>query len=93
LKPLEFWVLTPAELAPYVESRIKWRKWEMKIEDQRFGMICATIANVNRDPKKTKPYTPAHFFDLGDAPKQPERPDPISFVASMNRLVVAKGAI
>ena len=93
MKPLEFWQLTPAELAPYVESRIKWRKWEMKIEDQRFGMVCATIANVNRDPKKTKPYTPAHFFPDDSKPKTHERPDPISFVDSMNRLVVVKGMV
>ena len=65
----------------------------MRIENERVGMVCATIANVNRDPKTTKPYTPAHFFDLGDTPKQPERPDPISFVDSMNRLVGVMGAV
>ncbi len=34
-------------------------------EYYRAGMICATIANVQRDPKKrATPYTPEDFFPM-----------------------------
>jgi len=37
--------------------------WGCEIEDWRAGMIAATIANVNRDPKKQrKPYEPQDFM-------------------------------
>ncbi len=87
---MEFWESTPAELVPYIESRVNWVRSEMRIENERIGLICATIANVHRDPKKTKPFTPSDFFDLGDgASNEPKRPDPQAFFDQMQRLVMA----
>lgn len=31
-------------------------------EDRRAGEIASIIANVNRDPKKSEPFYPYHFF-------------------------------
>jgi len=63
----------------------------MRIENERIGMVCATIANVNRDPNKTQPYTPDFFFNLdGDGTaKAPERPDPVAFFDQMQRLTLS----
>ena len=44
--------------------------WGADAEDWRAGMIAATIANANRDPKRRrKPYEPQDFMPRRDAPK------------------------
>ena len=41
----------------------------MQIENERTGLICATIANVNRNPKKRSiPYKPSDFVNCGKHP-------------------------
>jgi hypothetical protein len=52
----------------------------MQMENERVGLICATIANVNRDPKK-KPtaYVPSDFVNCGkvdDAKQIKKKNDP-----------------
>lgn len=43
-----------------------WELWEMyrgksELTWQPISVLCCLIANVNRDPKKTKPFVPADF--------------------------------
>lgn len=41
-----------AELEPFGEERADWRA----------GMVASVIANVNRDPKKGRPFQPRDFM-------------------------------
>ncbi|MGE5585721.1 MAG: hypothetical protein ACM309_09385 [Bacillota bacterium] len=48
--------------------------WGTEVEDWRAGLIAATIANANRDPKKRrKPYEPQDFMPRRDAPAREEQ--------------------
>lgn len=41
--------------------------WGTEVEDWRTGLIAATIANANRDPKKRRrPYEPQDFMPCRD---------------------------
>jgi hypothetical protein len=65
LTPAEFWDLTPAEFRTYIQIRDEWRIKEMEIENQRFGQICATFANVFRNKKeKSSPYVSSDFLSM-----------------------------
>lgn len=56
-----FWQLTPAELCIEIES---WDK-RQELEDYRVGLICAVIAEPNRDSSKHKqPFTPQDFMPV-----------------------------
>ena len=52
-----FWTLTPHELATVLKIRAK----EAEAESLRFGLVAATIVNVNRK-KGTRPVQPRDFF-------------------------------
>lgn len=59
--------LTPAQFAALVKRKIV----SDEREDLRAGMICAVIANVNRNPKKRlAPFEPGDFFSIGESPKK-----------------------
>lgn len=45
LKPLEFWDMTPSEFQPYINARSKLREDDMKIENQRIGLLAAILQN------------------------------------------------
>ena len=53
-----FWAMTPLQFhvlhKRYVQAE--------KRADYRSGVVAAILANVNRDPKKSKPYKPEDFF-------------------------------
>jgi len=54
-----FWQLTPAELCIEIESSVK----RQEMEDYRIGLLCAVIAEPNRDARKhKKPFTPQDFM-------------------------------
>lgn len=56
-----FWQLTPAELCIEIEA---WNQ-RQQIEDYRVGLLCAVIAEPNRDSKKHKqPFTPQDFMPV-----------------------------
>ena len=68
--------MTVRELLARIDSRelTEWmafyelEPWGSEIDDHRAGTIAATIANVNRDPKKkSMPYTWDDFFDRGSS--------------------------
>ena len=56
-----------------------WRlePWGAEIEFWRAGMIAATIANANRDPKRQRrPFEPSDFMPQFDRPEdQGQSPD------------------
>lgn len=55
----EFWDTTPIELEDLLEQYTV----KQDLENFRVGMICATLANLKRDPDKVPdPFTPEHFF-------------------------------
>ena len=42
-------------------------------QDYRAALICSVIANVNRDPEKTKPFTPDDFMPKVQEEQTPEQ--------------------
>lgn len=55
----EFWALTPAQFLALLERN------HLQEERSLYGaaMVCSTIANANRDPRKRiKPYSPLDFL-------------------------------
>ena len=62
--------MTVRELLQRIESRelTEWmayfelEPWGSEVDDHRFGVVTSTIANVNRDPKKSMAYKPEDFF-------------------------------
>jgi hypothetical protein len=46
----------------------------MQIENERAGLICSVIANVNRNPKKkATPYKPSDFVNCGKSTDENEQ--------------------
>lgn len=65
--------LTSRELLDWMAF---WRlePWGAEIESWRAGMIAATIANANRDPKRQrKPFEPSDFMPRFDGLDEPEQ--------------------
>lgn len=63
--------MTVRELLQRIDSRelTEWaayfalEPWGTEVEDWRAGLVAATIANANRDPKKRRrPYEPKDFM-------------------------------
>lgn len=59
-------------------------------EDLRAGTVAAIIANANRDPKKSSPYSADDFFpeyeeDEDDENDEGEYPEPVSIVSYRKR--------
>ena len=83
-----FWQLTPAELCIEIEA------WDQRqeMEDYHVGLICAVIAEPNRDAKKRKqPFTPRDFMPTRDKEeiKTPPRQDwheQLSIVERLNKV-------
>ncbi|MEW6048249.1 MAG: hypothetical protein AB1609_17530 [Bacillota bacterium] len=48
--------------------------WGTEVEDWRAGLVAATIANANRDPKRRRrPYEPRDFMPRRDGPAVEEQ--------------------
>ncbi len=68
---IKFWQLTPAELCLELEA---WDK-RQEIEDYRTGLICAVIAEPNRDAKRRKqPFTPQDFMPVRGSKRETSSP-------------------
>ena len=74
--------MTVGELLSRISSRelTEWmaffslEPWGTEVEDWRAGLIAATIANANRDPKKRrKPYEPQDFMPRYEKPQVEEQ--------------------
>lgn len=67
--------------------------WGAEREDLRSGIVAATVANVNRDPKKRpRPYTPEQFMpQLGAIPDDDEVTDEEAALAHAARIEEALG--
>lgn len=74
--------MTVGELLRRISSRelSEWavyfqlEPWGCEVEDWRAGLIAATIANANRDPKKRRrPYEPRDFMPQHEKPRVEEQ--------------------
>ena len=71
--------MTPVEINLEIEIYMERLKQDLYDDDYRTGMICATVANVNRDPKKKRePWKPEDFMpqrgpkeELKNEPQKP----------------------
>jgi hypothetical protein len=56
--------MTPAEFVPYINARIKWHEEQTRMENDRIGLICATLQNgiPTYTPKKIKAHHPGDYF-------------------------------
>lgn len=75
LTPAEFGDLTPAEFVPYIDARIEREKEQTKMENERIGLICATLQNgipVVMVRKTTANRKPSDYFGQ---PKKAEEPE------------------
>lgn len=54
----EFLKRTPHEVSLLMDANIT----RLEIEDGRFGVLCSLIANIHRDKKKGKGFTPVDFM-------------------------------
>jgi hypothetical protein len=65
LTPAEFGDLTPAEFTPYINARIE----REKVENERIGLICATLQNgipVVMVKKTGNERKPSDYFGNGE---------------------------
>lgn len=75
LKPFEFWGMTPAELEPYIEAHIKREEDKIRMENERIGLICATIQNgvpVGFLKSGAKKHKATDYFKSPDASDAPD---------------------
>lgn len=63
----EFWGLTFKEF----DALLKRQAANIERQDFRAGLICAVLANINRDPKKSKVFTPQDFMPSKPKPAAP----------------------
>lgn len=54
----QFWNLTLAQFDALVKRKLLEKEWQ----DFRAGLICSTMVNLLKDPKKRKRYTPEDFM-------------------------------
>ena len=56
--------------------------------DMRAGMICATIANVHRDPKRSEPFDPFMFMPAMALDRRPKAAE--QSIAEMENALLAR---
>ena len=69
-----------------LDELIKRHLAKQEREDFRAGIVCATLANINRDSKKQrKPFTPFDFMPTskGKKPKKKQTPKQMLQVVKM----------
>ena len=73
-----FWKLTLKRFAALAE------RYHLSIERQHYhaALICAVLANIHRDPKKSQPFSPADFMP-GYRKKEPQTPQQMLNVIQM----------
>jgi len=79
--------MSPSEFIPFIAAKIAWRNKEMRIENERIGTICATLANIWKNPKVSKIYSSSDFFRVGDDEEVKEKTikrDPQKIYDTMN---------
>lgn len=68
-----FWDLTPGEVDEILREAME--EWQARDRAAMFNaaMICATLANCHRDPKKKpEPFSPADWMPAAPPPPKPE---------------------
>lgn len=71
--------MSAAELREWVDFAVE-EPFGARVEDLRFGLIAATLCNLERDPKRrSKPYSPADFalaWGAGKPVDEEDKPAP-----------------
>ena len=65
LTPGEFMSMTPAEFGSYIQARIKREEEIIKMENDRIGLICATLQNgipIGYAKSGAKKHKPSDYF-------------------------------
>ena len=73
LKPNEFWAMTPAEFNPYIQARVKREEENIKMDNERVGLICAILQNgiPTGSPKKgARVHKPSEYFGTSEKIEQ-----------------------
>lgn len=88
--------MTVRELLARVDSRelSEWmayyrlEPWGTQVEDLRTGIVSATVANANRDPKKQrKPYSPKDFMPQWDKPGEQSPEEQLEIIKMWHALM------
>lgn len=66
LSEKEFWGLTLAQFNALAKEYASEQEWQ----NHRAALICAVIANANRDPKKHKAFQPKDFMPKKEEKKE-----------------------
>jgi hypothetical protein len=83
----EFWNMTLVEFNALADTY----RDALEREDRHFGLICAVMANINRDPKKPA-YQVEDFIPQKAKPKaKPAISGPAEFLKTMRILNAAMG--
>ena len=79
--------MTPAEFEPYISAKIKTKEDELKMENERVGLICATLQNgipIGYIKKGAKQHHPTDYFrQANDGAEEASNPQHIFDVMSM----------
>jgi len=95
LTPAEFGDLTPSDLLPYVNAKIKREEEQIKMENERIGTICAVLQNgipIGYIKKGAKVHHPSDYFGKLAAPKKEKPEDPITRKSRLERIYGCMGA-
>ena len=83
----EFWSITLAELNVLMERRA----YDLERQDYHAALICSVLANINRDPRKGKTYSPSDFmFTRKESPKKQTPQDMLEIIKVFQAALEAK---
>jgi hypothetical protein len=91
LTPAEFGDLTPADFVPYINARIEREKEQIKMENERIGLICATLQNgipAIMVKKGTDKHRPSDYFGKS-TDEQPAKEDRESNMSKIYNTMMA----
>jgi hypothetical protein len=69
--------MTPAEIEPYINARVKREEEKTKMENERIGLICSVIQNgvpIGYAKSGAKKHKPSDYF--GSSEPKTEKKDP-----------------
>lgn len=58
-----------------IDALLERYRLSLEREDYHSALICAVLANINRDPKKGKTFTPADFMPSKVKPRRKQTPE------------------
>ena len=95
LTPAEFGDLTPADFMPYINARIKREEEQIKMENERIGLICSILQNgiptiMVKKPGKAR--KPSDYFGKPSSVKEAKMEGPLIRKTRLERIYDTMGA-